>query len=234
MLRENIENAPRGTWNDDSTSSFDPKSRRSVSGPYRDATEAMREKRAELAKEIDGIDQQLRERAHLAREIATLDRQLSAMSRSSQLAFAARWLTRGGMALVVVLSAMNLFITYAPRHTQVIAHMAPGIVRLDDGRFVVARSMIDRLIANDAAEVRLDPVVEKNVIVGLRVAAVSDGETRELGLRTGDVIVGVDDYEIARPDGARAAYELVRTAMRFVLVVRRGGDLRRFAYEVVG
>lgn len=237
MPRETSENAPRGTWIDDTASDHPSDSRRSVSDPYRDPTDSIRARRKSLARELDEIDRQLDARVSVAKELASIDRQLRSASRLSRLAVAARWLSGSLSPMVVALLGCFVIGELAEQHaTQhvVISHDVPGVVRLDAERFIVARSMVDRLLTSGSERTRLDPVVEKNTIVGLRVIASPGAETSDLGLFDGDVIVGVDDYDIARPNGARAAYDVVRWAPRFVLIVRRGDRVRRLSYDVVG
>ncbi len=238
MHRDHGENAPRGTWNDDSASEQGGESRRSVSGPYRDPMDAARARRAALKREIDDLDERLARREQAGRELLAIDREVHAVARPRAATVALRSIVRGvvGLAPGFLCGALVVGgVDWAPRPVAVVAHDTPSVVRLDGQRFVVARSALDRLVATTAEGARVEPYVEKDTIIGLRLGGLAPGsELRDLGLADGDIIVAVDDHDIARPNGARDAYRTLLTAWRFELVVRRGDRLRRLSYEVVG
>lgn len=236
MRRDHGENAPRGTWNDDTSSERASEPRRSVSAPYRDPLQAVRLRRAALAREIDAIDRQLAERASLAAELVALDRALHAPPRVPvALVRAARAAARFAAAGIVAgwSAALALAIVHPPDRDRepapVVVVPAETVVRAHEPSvFAVSRRDVDAVIARTDVE----PVVERDVIVGLRITRPGDAEGDTLGLRRGDVIVAVNGHELVHPDGARLAFETVRTAPAFVLTIQRDGMSRRLRYEV--
>jgi hypothetical protein len=236
MHRDHSENAPRGTWNDDSSSERAGESRRSVSGPYRDATEAARLRKAALLREVDELDGWIRRRERAASDLIALDRALRPPETPRFVAL--RAIARG-LGTLVPAFLLGAFVsglaTYAPTPVAIVAHDTPGVVALAGQRFVVSRSIVDRIVATSGAGARVGPYVEKGAVVGLLVDSLAPAsELRELGLFEGDIILAVDDHVIARPDGARDAFATLRTAWAFDVVVRRGDRLRTIRYEVVG
>lgn len=237
MHRDHSENAPRGTWNDDSSSEGSGESRRSVSGPYRDATEAARLRKAELLREAGELDAWIRRRERVATDLLALDRTLRPPETPRFVAL--RSIARGLGTLVPAFllggAFVSCLVTYAPARVAIVAHDTPGVVALAGQRFVVSRSIVDRIVATRGAGARVAPYVEKGAVVGLLVDSLAPAsELRELGLFEGDIILAIDDHVIARPDGARDAFATLRTAWAFDVVVRRGERLRTIRYEVVG
>ncbi len=241
MTTEKPAIAPRGTFQDDSPSTEPEPERPFVNAseaahPYRDDVAALRTRRRTLLAELEEIDRALAPpRPASSAPPSPADRLLSdpdwlgALSRAPWL----RSALGGGVALVLVVLAAQQLVTYAARPSE-ISHDDARVVVVDGTRFVVARTFVDRLAGGRLGRTALAPVVEKGVVVGLRIESSGHDEASALGLRDGDVVVAVDDHEIARPDGARLAFQTLRVAPEFELVLRRGDVVRRMHYVVVG
>lgn len=237
MRPESPEIAPRGTWHDDIASRERDESRRSVSGPYRDATDTLRARKALLEREVDEIDVSIARREREARELASVHRALRAPPPGMTRVLAGS-VARGLVSFLVpfALGAATFALAEGGVPSVVVAaHETQSVMRLGGQRFVVARGIVDQLVATGGEGVRLEPYEDGGAILGLRVASLaSSGSLAVLGLREGDVIVAVDDHRIAAPDGARDAFATMRTAWHFDVVIRRDKQERRISYDVVG
>lgn len=241
MTTEKPAFAPRGTFQDDSPSTEPGPERPFVNAPrvspdpYRDTVAALHARRRALIEELEEIERALAPELRAPTAPTPADRVLSepdwlgALSR-------ARWARPllGGLAtLALVVLAAQQFVTYATRPA-VLVHDDASVVEVGGARFVVARTLLDRLASGRFRSTTLSPVVEKGVVVGLRIEAPERDEASALGLYDGDVVIAVDDHEIARPDGARRAFETLRLSPEFDVLVRRGDAIRRLHYVVVG
>src|SRR4051812_10790650 len=103
MHRDQGENAPRGTWNEDNASAGAEDPGRSVSGPYRDGLDTVRARRAALERELRDIDAMLAAKTRAGRELAAAEMQLRRVPAGSRIADAARWTVRGLIALAPLL-----------------------------------------------------------------------------------------------------------------------------------
>ncbi len=235
MPTENSENVPRGTWNDDNASSGEATARRSVSGPYRDERDTMRARRAALEREMREVDLLLEAQTRVERELARASGALSSASRPGRLATIARWASRAVMASMPALlvgAALLVYVLPMREPPRTVVHVGPSVLRVARDQYVVERQVVDSIATNRGGTVLLEPVVEKDAIIGLRI--VTFPWMRELGLERGDVILAVDDRDIAAPDGARAAYDAIRVQDHFEIVVRRQGEVRHLRYDMIG
>jgi len=237
MHPDHSENAPRGTWNDDSASERSSDPRRSVSGPYRDPMETIRARRAALDRELRDLDAMIEKRARAIGELPAAERALRRRGPWAAVMNVARWVSRGvavtapailvGMGLLVWLQGFDRPVAFAP-----VTHAGPSILRVGRDQFVVERSVIDAIVGNRDGCVLLEPVVEKDAIVGLRLVTLP--WMSELGFERGDVILAVDDRFVAAPDGARDAFDAIRIHDRFDILVRRRGEVRTLRYHLIG
>jgi hypothetical protein len=230
MHRDPSENVPRGTWNDDIASGTPADPGRSVSGPYRDGTETVRARRARLERELDEVDAILARDAKEARAIARAASHGGALG--ARFATGMLWTFRSLYVLApIAWIAVLMFHAFTLASTSV-TRVAPGILRIGPDERVVTREVVDAILGERAGSVLLEPVVEEDAVVGLRIVTLP--WMRELGLRRGDVIVSVDDDRIAAPDGARRAFDTLRIRDRFDLVVMREGETIRLRYDLLG
>lgn len=78
------------------------------------------------------------------------------------------------------------------------------------------------------------PAFQNGRSVGLKLLSVRPGTAPfAAGLRSGDVLVGLDGVAVTSPDGVLAAYERVRFARAFGVDVLRGGEPVRIVVDVV-
>lgn len=230
---------PRGTFQDDSPSKETGAARPFVNGssdgaPYRDAVAALHARRRALIAEIEEIDRVLAPPPPLGAPTPA-DRALSEPDWLDAIV-RAPWLrpVLGGLVGVVgVVGAIELAASHASEPPAFVHHDV-SVVEVDAANFVVARTLVDRLATGRFSRTALAPVVEKGVVVGLRIESNGPDEASALGLRDGDVVLAVDEHAIAAPDGARLAFETLRLATELELVVRRGDEVRRLRYHVVG
>jgi hypothetical protein len=110
-----------------------------------------------------------------------------------------------------------------------------GIRKLGERRYEIKRSTLELALGNLVLLsdlVRAAPEMRDGKPFGYRLFAISaDGPMAKLGLRNEDVLVSVNDLDIATPDHVLQAYSKLRTASRFALGLLREG--RQISQEYV-
>ncbi|MFO0682370.1 MAG: hypothetical protein U0234_09980 [Sandaracinus sp.] len=233
--------APRGTFQDDRASEDEPATRRFVNGasaagaPYRDSVAALRARRSALLDELEQIDRALAPTRQDESKPTPADRALSEPDWLGALAREpwGRPVIASLVALVLAVVALQQVVSYAANAPSFVREDA-SVVAVGDARFVVARTLLDRLATGRFERTALAPVVEDDVVVGLRIESSGRDEVSALGLEDGDVVLAVDDHALARPDGARRAFETIRLSPEFDVLVRRGDRMLHLHYLVVG
>ncbi len=108
------------------------------------------------------------------------------------------------------------------------AALDQGIQRSGDNEFSVRRSLVDRILENQAElmrTTRIMPQSQGGRVVGVQMFGV--GETSllgRLGMRNGDTLNRINGLDIATPDRALEAYSRLRTADHIQLSVTRNGQ----------
>jgi hypothetical protein len=110
-----------------------------------------------------------------------------------------------------------------------------GIRKLGERRYEIRRHTLELALGNLdllSGLVRATPDMRDGKPVGYRLFAISaDGPVAKLGLRNDDVLVSVNDLDIATLDHVLNAYSKLKTASRFALGLEREG--RRTSHEYV-
>lgn len=107
------------------------------------------------------------------------------------------------------------------------AEMEAGITRNSDTNFGVARSLVDKLIENQAElmrTARIIPHEEGGRTVGVKLYGIRRNSLLgRLGLQNGDMLRTINGYDMSSPDSALEAYSRLREANNLsVSIVRRG------------
>ena len=110
-----------------------------------------------------------------------------------------------------------------------------GIRKLGERRYEIKRHALELALGNLALLsklVRAEPDIRDGKPVGYRLFAISvDGPMAKLGLQNDDVLVSINDLDIATPDRVLNAYSKLKTASQFALGLVRGG--RQISQEYV-
>jgi len=102
-----------------------------------------------------------------------------------------------------------------------------GITRVSDTRFTVARSLVDRLLENQAElmrTARIIPHQEGGRTVGVKLYGIRRNSLLgRLGLQNGDMLRTINGFDMTSPDSALEAYARLRGSDNLsVSIVRRG------------
>lgn len=140
----------------------------------------------------------------------------------------------------VAVPAPALALTSAPKPILEPGHRpAPyGIRPVGHGVYVVPRRAIDDALSDQAAlarSSRIVPVTREGHVVGVRVFGIHPGGLMDaLGLENGDMLLRIDDVDVASPDRCLEAYSRLRTTDRVTLTLERDGVVREHVYAIVG
>jgi general secretion pathway protein C len=108
------------------------------------------------------------------------------------------------------------------------AALDQGIQRSGDNEFSVRRSLVDRILENQAELMRTTRIMPQSVggrVVGVQLFGVSENSLLgRLGMRNGDTLSRINGLDIATPDRALEAYSRLRTADHIQLSVTRNGQ----------
>lgn len=110
------------------------------------------------------------------------------------------------------------------------------VERIGDDAFALDRQYAIEVIENPSPETfgaQVRPVRRGLGTTGLRLLGVRRGSLyAALGLRSGDVLQGVNGRAIDGPNRLMELYQALRDEDRFALEVRRGRETRTFSYEL--
>ena len=102
-----------------------------------------------------------------------------------------------------------------------------GITRNSDTNFTIQRSLVDRILENQAElmrTARIIPHEENGRVVGVKMYGIRRNSLLgRLGVQNGDMLRTINGYDMSSPDSALEAYARLRSADHLTLsVVRRG------------
>ena len=113
----------------------------------------------------------------------------------------------------------------------------PSVRRGGEGTFLVSRHFVDATLENQASlmrTTRITPVERGGRVIGVQVYGVRPGDLlAQLGLRNGDVLTQVNDFDIASPDRCLEAYARLRNTDRLTLSFERAGRGMHLTYVIV-
>lgn len=108
------------------------------------------------------------------------------------------------------------------------AALDQGIQRSGDNEFSVRRSLVDRILENQAElmrTTRIMPQSQGGRVVGVQMFGVGENSLLgRLGMHNGDTLNRINGLDIATPDRALEAYSRLRTADHIQLSVTRNGQ----------
>ncbi len=122
------------------------------------------------------------------------------------------------------------------RRQQLTDEIAAGIERTSDHSFSVSRASIQKAqenLAQLSTHGRFVPAYENGQQVGFKLSRVRSGAVfKELGLKRGDVVTGVNGYDISSPDQALMLYQKLKDGQDFSVDVKRRGQNMTLDYQV--
>jgi len=104
--------------------------------------------------------------------------------------------------------------------------LADKIRQISDHEFEIDRSAVEATIANPAElmKARIFPVRDGDRVVGMKLMGIRPGMALgSLGLRNGDVLTGINGFEMNDPQRMLEAYSKLMSASHVTATVLRGG-----------
>ena len=114
--------------------------------------------------------------------------------------------------------------------------IAEGIEKVNDTNYNISRSMLNKVLDNAGKIIGIAavaPKVENGQSVGMEIRGIRPGTLlTKLGIQNGDILEGVNGQSLSSPDAALGAYTTLRTADKFTLSIRRGGQSMMVNYSL--
>lgn len=106
--------------------------------------------------------------------------------------------------------------------------LAQGIEKVNDTNYNISRSMLNKVLDNAGKLIGIAAVAPKTEggrSVGMEIRGIRKGTLlTKLGIQNGDVLESVNGQSLTSTDAALGAYTTLRTADKFNLSIRRGGQ----------
>jgi general secretion pathway protein C len=116
------------------------------------------------------------------------------------------------------------------------ADIASKIQKVSDTEFNVDRSVVDKILENQAElmkSARIVPEQENGKVVGIRLFGIrSDTLLGTLGLENGDRLQSINGFDMASPEKALEAYARLRTADHLTVQVNRRGANQNIDFNI--
>ncbi len=116
------------------------------------------------------------------------------------------------------------------------AELERGIHCPTEGKCVIARTLLDRVLADTTSlvtTVRIVPAIGDGKPIGFKLFAIRPGSLwARLGFLNGDTVQTVNDIDITSPEKALEAYTQLRNATRFAVRIVRHGEALTLDYEI--
>jgi len=111
-----------------------------------------------------------------------------------------------------------------------------GIQRLGPNEFNVDRSVVDKILENQAElmrQARIVPETENGKVVGIRLFGVRpDTLLGTLGMENGDRLQTINGFDMTSPEKALEAYARLRTADHLTISINRKGQDQNIDYNI--
>ena len=111
-----------------------------------------------------------------------------------------------------------------------------GISQVSEREFSIERSLVDRLLANQAALMRTARVIpheEGGRVVGVKLYGIRRSSLLgRLGIQNGDMLRTINGYDMTAPDSALEAYARLRNADRITINLNRRGQDQTIDYQI--
>jgi general secretion pathway protein C len=116
------------------------------------------------------------------------------------------------------------------------SEMAEGIDRVNDSNYNLSRSMLNKVLDNAGKIIgiaAIAPKIENGESIGMEIRGVRpDTLLTKIGIQNGDILESINGQSLSNPDAALGAYTTLRTADKFTLSVRRGGQSMMINYNL--
>lgn len=116
------------------------------------------------------------------------------------------------------------------------SELEQGINRVSDTEFTVARSLVDKLLENQAElmrTARIIPHQENGRTVGVKLYGIRRNSLLgRLGLQNGDMLRTINGYDMTSPDSALEAYSRLRGANHLTVSIVRRGQAMNIDYSI--
>jgi general secretion pathway protein C len=116
------------------------------------------------------------------------------------------------------------------------AMLDEGINKLDENKYEVDRSLVDKLLANPmsvAKGARIVPSVRNGKPNGFKLYAIRPSSVyAKLGLRNGDTIHAINGFDLTTPDKALEVYTKVKEASNLSVTATRRGKPLNIDYNI--
>lgn len=116
------------------------------------------------------------------------------------------------------------------------ADMEGGITRVSDSNFNIQRSLVDRILANQAElmrTARIIPHEEGGRVIGVKMYGIRRNSLLgRLGMQNGDMLRTINGFDMASPDSALEAYATLRGADHLSMQVVRRGSAMTIDYNI--
>lgn len=111
-----------------------------------------------------------------------------------------------------------------------------NIQQLSETSYVINRSLVDRLLANQAELMRTARVIPHEVdgrVVGVKIYGIRRSSLLgRLGIQNGDMLRTINGFDLSSPDSVLEAYTRLRTADRLSLTLERRGQSMSMDYAI--
>jgi len=116
------------------------------------------------------------------------------------------------------------------------SEMAEGIDRVNDNNYNLSRSLLNKVLDNAGKIIGIaavSPKIENGESIGMEIRGVRPGTLlTKIGIQNGDILESINGQSLSNPDAALGAYTTLRTADKFTLSVRRGGQSMMINYNL--
>ena len=116
------------------------------------------------------------------------------------------------------------------------AEMAEGIERVNETNYNISRSMLNKVLDSAGKIIGIAavaPKIENGQSVGMEIRGIRPNTLlTKLGIQNGDILESVNGQSLSNPDAALGAYTTLRTADKFNLSIRRGGQSMIINYSL--
>jgi general secretion pathway protein C len=111
-----------------------------------------------------------------------------------------------------------------------------GITQLSDTQYSVTRSLLDKVLGDQAElmrAARVIPYEENGRVIGVKVYGIRRSSMLgRLGIQNGDVLRTINGFDLSSPDSALQAYTKLREMDQFSIAMIRRGSPRTMEYSV--
>lgn len=111
-----------------------------------------------------------------------------------------------------------------------------GVQKLGENEYNVDRSLVDRLLENQASlmrSARILPHEESGSVVGFKIYGVRRNSLLgKIGLQNGDIVHSINSFDMTSPDKALEAYARLRNADHLTVSVTRRGQRQNMDYNI--